>query len=632
MSKLFIFSGEKDGSNIPKAACEHPAVSDGVDDGPNFVARISPRKVTVQTSQQSVVGSKNDEGIPELLLQPEPHPISLEQLVTEVKAIYANLFMVEAKCIEVDEKQLQNAQDKDPNKTKLTGEQWQALITLHKTLLHQHHDFFLASQHPSASVALSRLGAKYSMPARMWRHGIHSLLEILRYRLPDSLEHMLVFIHVAYSTIILLYETVPAFAKTWIEFLGDLGRYRMAIEDGEANDHEVWRRVARMWYTKASDKSPHVGRLYHHMAILEEPFTVQQFSLYLTALTCVEPFENARISIMTILKPIFENNKTVLEKSSNFDVTFIKGHALNLLKRPKVDFEQCLELLTSEKESMFNKYVESCGPKAKTIGVAIALCNVGGCFQYGTIRPGGKTISLIRLGFGSELAQARKLSTDCASTIDNTHEPSPPSPILVQADLNQSEETDGLVMLDQANRIAFGLLASALSTPSNTNLYPMIHVYLVFLAALLTRPAAVALLGNHVPRTHIANFLNSLGGSSEIKRIARLEHFPDMKHEAAGRPLPEDWVLRGQVYECFPTRWFLDANVDDEERLLELPSMEEVRLLRLKWLGHCIAAAGIWISYDEDTDTFSPIPYGGVGESTTTTDEIMVDAENFFST
>jgi hypothetical protein len=358
MSKLFIFSGEKDGSNIPKAACEHPAVSDGVDDGPNFVARISPRKVTVQTSQQSVVGSKNDEGIPELLLQPEPHPISLEQLVTEVKAIYANLFMVEAKCIEVDEKQLQNAQDKDPNKTKLTGEQWQALITLHKTLLHQHHDFFLASQHPSASVALSRLGAKYSMPARMWRHGIHSLLEILRYRLPDSLEHMLVFIHVAYSTIILLYETVPAFAKTWIEFLGDLGRYRMAIEDGEANDHEVWRRVARMWYTKASDKSPHVGRLYHHMAILEEPFTVQQFSLYLTALTCVEPFENARISIMTILKPIFENNKTVLEKSSNFDVTFIKGHALNLLKRPKVDFEQCLELLTSEKESMFNKYVE----------------------------------------------------------------------------------------------------------------------------------------------------------------------------------------------------------------------------------------------------------------------------------
>jgi hypothetical protein len=26
--------------------------------------------------------------------------------------------------------------------------QWQALIALHHTLLHEHHDFFFASQHP----------------------------------------------------------------------------------------------------------------------------------------------------------------------------------------------------------------------------------------------------------------------------------------------------------------------------------------------------------------------------------------------------------------------------------------------------------------------------------------------------
>ena len=54
------------------------------------------------------------------------------------------------------------------------------------TLLHEHHDFFLASQHPSASSALSKLAAKYSMPARVWRHGIHAFLEVLRHRLPDS--------------------------------------------------------------------------------------------------------------------------------------------------------------------------------------------------------------------------------------------------------------------------------------------------------------------------------------------------------------------------------------------------------------------------------------------------------------
>ena len=158
---------------------------------------------------------------PEMLLQPETRPISHEQLVVEVKGIYAGLVMVEAKCILIDERQITAAQEKDPAwRTNLQNDQWQSLIALHKQLLHEHHDFFLASQHPSASPALSRLAAKYSMPARMWRHGIHAFLEVLRQGLPESLEHMLAFIYIAYSMMALLYETVTAFENTWIECLG----------------------------------------------------------------------------------------------------------------------------------------------------------------------------------------------------------------------------------------------------------------------------------------------------------------------------------------------------------------------------------------------------------------------------
>ena len=160
---------------------------------------------------------------PEMLLQPETRPISHDQLVIEVKGIYAGLVMVEAKCIDIDEKQSTAAQEKDPSKkATLKNDQYQSLIALHKQLLHEHHDFFLASQHPAASAALSRLAAKYSMPARMWRHGIHAFLEVLRHRLPESLEHMLAFIYIAYSMMALLYETVPAFVDTWIECLGML--------------------------------------------------------------------------------------------------------------------------------------------------------------------------------------------------------------------------------------------------------------------------------------------------------------------------------------------------------------------------------------------------------------------------
>ena len=64
----------------------------------------------------------------------------------------------------------------------------------------------------------------------------------------------------------LLYETVHAFEDTWIECLGDLGRYRMAIEDDVIRDREFWTGVARHWYSKASDKASTIRRFYHHSA------------------------------------------------------------------------------------------------------------------------------------------------------------------------------------------------------------------------------------------------------------------------------------------------------------------------------------------------------------------------------
>jgi hypothetical protein len=165
----------------------------------------------------------------QMIKEPETRPISSDQLIAEVKGIYAGLIMVEAKCCEVDAKQHQAVLAMDINTPTLNNEQWyapisiisiagnvklmnyrQALIALHRTLLHEHHDFFLASQHPSAGAALKKLAHKYSMPARMWRHGIHSFLELLRHRLPHSLEHMLTFIYLAYSMMALRKAHIPS--------------------------------------------------------------------------------------------------------------------------------------------------------------------------------------------------------------------------------------------------------------------------------------------------------------------------------------------------------------------------------------------------------------------------------------
>jgi hypothetical protein len=162
----------------------------------------------------------------------------------------------------------------------------------------------------------------------MWRHGIHSFLELLRHRLPASLEHMLTFIYLAYSMMALLYETVPAFEDTWIECLGDLGRYRMAIEDDDIRHREVWTNVSRNWYSKASDKAPTTGRLYHHLAILSRPNGFQQLFYYLKSLCVPIQFDSARESIMTLLDPVMASNPSQVAWLDPTELEFVRCHGI----------------------------------------------------------------------------------------------------------------------------------------------------------------------------------------------------------------------------------------------------------------------------------------------------------------
>jgi hypothetical protein len=275
-----------------------------------------------------------------MIKKPDPRPISQKQLVAEVNGIYAGLVIVERKCIEVDTQQ--SPQTGPP--TTLSNDQWRALIALHRTLLHEHHDFLLASQHPSASPALRSLAAKNAMPARMWRHGIHRFLELLRHRLPATLDHMLTFIYMAYSMMASLYETVPAFGDTWIECLGDLGRYRMAIEDDDIRDREVWATVSRHWYSRASDKAPRTGRLYHHLGILARPNAQQQLYYYIKSL-CVEmPFPSARERIMTLFEPIMSPTSNPQQTRLPLaELYFVKTHGILFNGKQEEDLEPSMD-------------------------------------------------------------------------------------------------------------------------------------------------------------------------------------------------------------------------------------------------------------------------------------------------
>ena len=542
------------------------------------------------------------EADPEILLQPETRPISHDQLVVEVKGIYAGLVMVEAKCIDVDEKQSIAAQEKDPSRqTKLSNEQWQALIALHKTLLHEHHDFLLASQHPSASPALSRLASKYSMPARMWRHGIHAFLEVLRHRLPESLDHMLAFIYIAYSMMALLYETVSTFEDTWIECLGDLGRYRMAVEDDDIRDREVWTGVARFWYSKAADKSPNVGRLYHHLAILARPYTLQQLCFYTKSLTCVTPFESARGSIMTLFTPILNGRESAYHRPSSLETIFIKVHGMLFSARNLEEFDAAVCQIV---DGILDNYIGRVTAKFKEQGVFAAVANIAALFEYGSLKAPGVPKSIFRLAFSQVKIPQTQKPTNASQQVNdgsfnvNGRVGRPPNATTDQAGLEtltSSEFQHSRKIISHASKLAFGTLLISLQRIGDKNVLPLIHVYFVFLWSLAAVEKAMVHVEKDVPWNGICLFLNNTLarlGSLTSKAMTKLmcEQFPKSENGTT-RPLPEEFAIRGQMYTrgYFPDTHFSDAKIDDEERFLELPSMTAPRTEKILWLGFRIA-------------------------------------------
>ncbi|KAK0627061.1 hypothetical protein B0T14DRAFT_407543, partial [Immersiella caudata] len=519
----------------------------------------------------------SEESSTELIKQPETRPISQEQLVAEVKGIYAGLVMVENKCIEVDAQNTQN----DPNNTKLNNEQWQALIALHRTLLHEHHDFFLASQHPSASPALRKLASKYAMPARMWRHGIHSFLELLRHRLPASLEHMLTFIYLAYSMMALLYETVPAFKETWIECLGDLGRYRMAIEDQNPREREVWRAVSCGWYSKASDNAPGTGRLYHHLAILARPNALQQLFYYSKSLCVTIPFVAARDSIMTLFDPLTLHSFSELSGLIKTGKSFVTIHAL-MFKKQHVMLDEWVDKFLNSLDAYIGSYQYQFLEQGHWIGIS----NCNAIIGYGG--DGNPIYDLIKQSTGGQLQPLPE------NTVDES----------LAVPLEFSNKT---------HRVIF-------SRSGDPNILAYVHTVLAFLYHSTFYDGAIETLAPEFPWELLSLLLNTIlnearickcgvDGSCQSYTRIESEDFPHPKDDSPW-PLPEDYSMRGLVWVAnyYPKTWFDNEKIDDDEKGLEATSMGKERKVRVLYLGCRIARRNRWLRYDYKKHQFSVNP------------------------
>ena len=190
-------------------------------------------------------------------------------------------------------------------------------------------------------VSLRAVPEKYNLIMRLWLHGFHRPLENLRRCAFNNsivaLENLQDFIYYAYTFYSCLFEeeNLSVYRSSWVESLGDLARYRMAVselvtsktshsasltqsavsqvanasgdvamsisaDDTKASqisespalpkgnspsvgieaaramellpEREKWRNIAREWYSNGLIEYPGTGRLHHHMGFLCKEF------------------------------------------------------------------------------------------------------------------------------------------------------------------------------------------------------------------------------------------------------------------------------------------------------------------------------------------------------------------------
>lgn len=519
---------------------------------------------------------------PVLPLEPQTNrPIIEEDVNKEARSIYCSLTEVEAKCIKFHSKQQATP------RSEFTNEQWQVLAARHRALLDGYHDFFRIIQHPAASLALQREAARRLIPERFMKHGIHPFLELLRRHLPDSREHMVAFACHAYRETAVFYESVPIFREAWIELLGDLCRCQMYIAV-IIPAGEMWGSMARGWYNKAVDANPGLGRLSHHIAATLRPLTVRQLYFLNRSLTTVVPYITSREVLPLIVKP--EKLNSVEDDIERLDIDLVKIHTY-LLKKDDLDpIQGLLDSFTSGLPPCLSRL----GHKWTHTGAFIAIANFGLLFDF------GNQDSRVRFIFDS---LRRQWQLDGSVSI-------PPDLPDDQSVLDPQPMPD----MDPCSAHAFGvsiqvvvsITRAVLSCNARKRILPFVHITLVFLLRLsqieerlgfreTSRPILEA-----IPWSDLASFMNALyqrNGSDSVVPAA-------IAFDVTGRPLPEDWMLRGLCWSFgyMPNTWFENsAVITEEERSWERRSTNQARVDRVLSLGVALAAVGLMAHLDITT-------------------------------
>lgn len=368
----------------------------------------------------------------------------------------------------------------------------------------------------------------------------------------------------------------------------------MAIEDEDIRDREIWTSVSRHWYSKASDKAPTTGRLYHHLAILARPNAVQQLFYYTKSLCVPIPFTSTKDSIMSLFDPILGAAGYQHARLPAIEIAFVRAHGVLFTHKQPGNFG----LFVDEFLGPLNDHIRDTGKRWIEPGYHIAIANCCALLTY------GKEENVIM-----RLIQSRNDEAEDES-------PDPGAGLLdLLKDLKPSKDfEDALYLVMETHEVV-------LHRWDDPNVLPYTHVVMVFMLY-LTRLDASHFLEHRFPWKRLSLMLNKLLESHiHYDRIYSNDfpresyNTPDLGEkliptETLPHPLPEDFALRGLLFvdQYYPSDWFANDKIDDDEKFFELASMMDIRKERILWLGHKIAQSKKGLTYNEHSNTFGVFP------------------------
>ncbi|KAK3045454.1 hypothetical protein LTR09_012950 [Extremus antarcticus] len=405
---------------------------------------------------------------------------------------------------------------------------------------------------------------------------------------------MVAFIYLAYQMMALLYETVPAFTDTWIECLGDLARYRMAIED-DKEVHTLWGGVASRWYSTASDRHPAIGRLYHHLGILEKPSVLKLF-LYGKSLTCSSPFQNARDSLLTLCSPIVKGGQV-----SQNNQSWVEAATLTFYANALMGGEESVSQLSSDAISVLRKEPAA---HLTNIGAFITITSIAHLLEFGSTT--NKVFQLFNsaaMEASGALPQSASLTNSQASSSKGISDVPGVSSV---SSVSDAERTWCSAPVYHHYRAALNsFLDRTLNSNDLPDLLPTIHTILVWLHSIHSLRSR-----NHddhdTPREKI-----NMAAQGYTSQALFARAYPGEKPIL----LPEDHNLRGLLWtqSYHPQGWFDDLD-EDEDRFETTDVVHKALTSRVLLLALKLASNAQHLRYDMQSGKFwTPQPAERLG-------------------